>query len=318
MLKSIGILSSVVLLTACQTTVSGGSNTHQLSPKQAPQVIMKDVRPRGGTQASGSKWNNDMPTTPWSYNVTNVVPARSGDLSQRFELRNGDCKVHPRNATWGHDPNWGCYNQRERAEIWGKEWRPGRDQWVGFSLMIDDSWEKSQKNHCTGVFQIKQMEDNVKQANLGKKNGDYSTGHYIGGHAVMHGQICGDKFGVAIKWTGFEDSKFNGWEKTENIFFGNINDIKGKWNDIQMRWDTRDYRNGNSKLELYFGGQKKAEWNNITSKFFPDTYLFKYGPYRGYMDQWGVKSGTQTIYFDEIRFGSSLGAVNPQGKNSID
>ena len=59
------------------------------------------------------------------------------------------------------------------------------------------------------------MEDNVYQGKLGKKNGDYSSGHYIGGHVAMHGQICGDKFYVAIKWTGFEDVLHNGWENAE-------------------------------------------------------------------------------------------------------
>lgn len=318
MLKTVGILSSAILLTACQTTVDGGSNTHQLSPNQAPQVIMKDIRPKSGTvSAHHGKWNQDMPTSPWVYNLTNVVPARSGELSQRFELRNGDCTTSQPPGD-SHPNDWGCYNDRERAEIWGKKWSPGRDQWVGLSVMVSDDWVKSQKNHCTSVFQIKQMENNVQQGNLGKKNGDYSSGHYIGGHAVMHGQICGDKFGVAIKWTGFEDSKFNGWEKTQNITFGNISEIKGKWNDIQLRWDTRDYRNKNSKLELYYNGEKKAEWENITSNFFPDTYLFKYGLYRGYMNQWGVTSGKQTIYFDEIRYGKSLNDVNPRNKNAID
>jgi hypothetical protein len=317
MLKTIGTLGSVVLLTACQTTVDGGSNTHQLSPNQTPQIIMKDVRPKS-TQARHDKWNQDMPTSPWVYNLTNIVPARSGELSQRFELRNGDCTTNQPPGD-SHPNDWGCHNQRERAEIWGKIWTPGRDQWIGLSVMVGDDWKKTQKNHCTSVFQIKQMEDNVYQGNKpGTKSGDFSGGHYIGGHAVMHGQICGDKFGVAIKRTGFKDNKYNGWEKTQNISFGKIAEIQKGWNDIQLRWDTRDYRNGNSKLELYFNGKKKAELKNITSNFFPDTYIFKYGMYRSYMDQWGVTTGTQVMYYDEIRYGNSLNAVNPQNKTAMD
>ena len=36
------------------------------------------------------------------------------------------------------------------------------------------------------------------------------------------------------------------------------------------------------------------------------------------MKQWGVTSGTQTIYFDEIRYGKSLDAVNARNKKAID
>ena len=118
-----------------------------------------------------------------------------------------------------------------------------------------------------------------------------------------------------------KDSKYNGWERTERIDFGNIDNISGSWNDIVMRWDTSDYRNGNSKLEFYMNGKKVGEWENITNNFFPDIYTFKYGMYRSYMkanNGPNFKVGTQVVYFDEVRVGRSFDAVNPATNRAID
>jgi hypothetical protein len=97
-----------------------------------------------------------------------------------------------------------------------------------------------------------------------------------------------------------------------------LSNIEGDWTDIMMRWDTSDYRNGNSKLEIYVNGKKAGEWANITSNFFPDLYTFKYGMYRSYMTQWNVTSDTQVIYYDEVRVGRSFDAVNPATNSALD
>jgi len=320
MIRLLVVILIGLAVTSCQTTTNNpiseraGSSVDNINSK----IIMKDTRPRGLGSREGGVWNQDMPTSPWVYNLTNVVPARSGELSQRFELRNGDCTTNQPPGD-SHSNDWGCYNQRERAEVQHTQWRPGQDKWIGFSLRVDDEWTKSQRDHCTSIFQIKQTENNVRQGNRPEtKSGDFSGGHYIGGHAVMHGQICGDKIGVAIKRTGFKDSKFNGWERTENIHMERLSNIEGDWTDIMMRWDTSDYRNGNSKLEIYVNGKKAGEWANITSNFFPDLYTFKYGMYRSYMTQWNVTSDTQVIYYDEVRVGRSFDAVNPATNSALD
>ena len=124
-------------------------------------------------------------------------------------------------------------------------------------MRLDNEWTKAKRRHCTSIFLIKKTKNNVYQVNKpGTKSGDYSGGHYIGGHAVMMGKICGGKLGIRLSWMGFKDSKFNGWERTERIDFGNINHISRGWNDIVMRWDTSEYRNGNSKLKFYMNGKK--------------------------------------------------------------
>ena len=318
MLKKLSILGTVALLSACQTTGEPVTESPRVSSSNVENsVYMKDTQPRGLGSRRWGTWNQDMPTSPWVYNLTNIVPARSGELSQRFELRNGDCTTNP--APGDNHPNdWGCHNDRERAEIMHTQWRPGQDKWIGFSVRVDDDWTKAQRNHCTHIFQIKQYEDGVRQGKLPEND---NGGHYVGRHAVMMGQICGGKFGIRLSWTDFEDSKFNGWEHTEHIMFGNIDNINGEWNDIVMRWDTSDYRNGNSKLEFYLNGKKAGEWENITSKFFPSTYAFKYGIYRGNMKKNNgpnFKIGTQVLYFDEIRTGRSFDAVNPATNRTID
>ena len=279
---------------------------------------MKDTQPRGLGRLFYGPWNQDMPENAWAFNLTNIVPARNGELSQRFELRNGDCttKYIPGNS---HPIDWGCYNDRERAEVRHSMWKPGADKWIGFSIRVDNEWERHARGHCTSLFQIKQHENNVKQSNRPEtKLGQYNKGHYIGGHAVMHGEICGDNFGVVIKHSGYEDSKLNGWSHDENVRYGKINNIAGEWNDVVLHWDTSDYRNGNSVLEVYLNGQLAGKWDNVTNNFFPDDYTFKYGLYRSYMKKHGVTSRTQVVYFDEVRTGRSFDAVNPATNRPLD
>ena len=271
-----------LIVAGCQTSNEMTTITDAESTKHT--IIMKDTRPRGLGSREWGTWNQDMPTSPWVYNLTNIVPARNGELSQRFELRNGDCTT----------------NQP-----------PGDSH--------PNDWTKSQRGHCTSIFQIKQTENNVYQGDKpGTKSGDYSGGHYIGGHPVMMGSICGDRVGLAIKHTGYTDSKFNGWSKDENVTFTSLNSIKNEWVDIVLHWDTTGYRNDKSTFEIYLNGKLAGKWENITNNFFPDLYTFKYGPYRGYMKQHGVTSSTQVIYFDEARTGRSFDAVNPATNRALD
>lgn len=308
-----------LIVASCQSTNGVTTSTNSESTK--PTIIMKDTRPRGLGSRQWGQWNQDMPENAWAFNITNIVPARNGELSQRFELRNGDCttKYIPGNS---HPQDWGCYNDRERAEVMHTQWSPGKDMWIGFSIMIPDEWTVAKRNHCTSIFQIKQTENNVYQGNQpGTKSGDYSGGHYIGGHAVMHGHICGNNAGVVIKHTGFTDSKFNGWAKDERVTFANINNMRGKWVDVVLHWDTSNYRKGESTFEIYLNGEFSGRWENITNNFFPDTYTFKHGLYRGYMkanNGPNFKIGTQVAYYDEVRTGRSFDAVNPATKRALD
>lgn len=328
MLKKLSILGTVALLSACQTTVESVSEGPRVSSQNVENsVYMKDTRPRGlGTSAMG-KWNQDMPENAWAFNLTNIVPARSGELSQRFELRNGDCTVM---RTPHHPYDWGCHNDRERAEVMHTSWKPGKDMWMGFSVMIPKEWTNAKRNHCTGIFQIKQTENNVYQGNLGSKSGFYATsqaevdkygGHYVGGPQVMRGSICGDTYNIEVTRLGFKDTKYNGWSRNERSTYGSVNQLRGEWNDIVMRWDTSDYHNGKSTLEIYFNGELAGKWENLTNNFFPDNYTFKYGLYRSYMkanNGPNFKIGTQVVYFDEVRVGNSFDAVNPATNRTID
>lgn len=325
------VVSVCWLISGCQATndtrISETASTNSNNTK--PKIIMKDTRPRGLGSREWGQWNDDMPENAWAFNLTNIVPARSGELSQRFELRNGDCTVR-RIPGSNHPYDWGCNYDRERAEVMHTQWRPGRDKWIGFSVRIDDDWTVAKNNHCTGIFQIKQTENNVYQGNLTPKHGRFAKsqeeverfgGHYIGGPNVMDGDICGNKFGISVTRTGFKDSKYNGWSKEDTTFYGGIDSIKNKWNDIVLHWDTRDYRNGKSKLTVYFNGKVVGVWENTTGSFFPDIYTFKYGLYRGYMKANhgpDFKVGTQVVYFDEVRTGRSFDAVNPATNRALD
>lgn len=263
----------------------------------------------------GWEWDKDVPKNSWSFNMVDT-DARSGDRSQRFELRNGDCTTRSKYK----ETYWGCENDRERVEMTATRWDVGKDKWIGFSVKVDENdWEKSEKESCTIIFQIRQNEENVDQGNRPQnKTGNYGSGHYIGNHGVIYGVICGNKVGIQVKRTGFEDNKFNGWVDTESKYFASLDAVKGEWNDLVIRWNTVDYKNENSTFELYVNGERVLTEENITSNFFPEEYLFKYGLYRSYMKMNGVVSGTQVIYFDEIRHGKSLESVTPNNKDATD
>lgn len=321
----------MMLLVGCQATNENISvkMVDGKSDNQNHALIMRDVRPRSETHPRS--WNDDMPVSEWSFNVTNKVKPRAGKLSQRFELRNGDCTVHPRLSRTGHDPNWGCYNDRERAEIWGKEYKPGREMFIGFSIMANSENNIMPRNHCTSVFQIKQMEHDVYQGNLAPKSGIYASsaeqaervgGNYIGGHSYMNGFVCGNKVGLRFKRTGSaKKDKYDGWSRDEDVHVTTLDKINGEWVDVVIRHDTRGYRNEVSEVEIFLNGKSVAKKTNLTQFFFPDVYIFKYGLYRSYMkanNGPNYKSVTQVLYFDEIRFGGSYAAVEPDTNRAID
>ncbi|MGC6413149.1 MAG: heparin lyase I family protein [Bacteroidia bacterium] len=305
-MKTLSVIGAVLLAT---TTTAFA---HHINKTGHYQPIGNEARQEGHWNA----WNKDIPINDWSFNIVDTVSSK-GKLSQRFELRNGDCTVRPQP---NHDINWGCYTHRERAEVVGKRFHPGSDQWWGFSVMINDEWKTSEKNHCTSIWQIKQAEKVNQSEQPQAKSGSYFGGHYIGSHSVVAGYVCGEKVGLKFWKTGWDEgeSKFTGWVRNLFIPIADLNDIRGKWNDIVIHWDTTNYKNEYSNLEIFVNGYKVGNWENITTKFFPEDYFFKYGPYRSYMKQHGVTSDTQVIYFDEMRFGDSYEEVTPKNKKAID
>ena len=73
---------------------------------------------------------------------------RAGKVSQRFEVRAGDC---------GESDGWSdCDNNRERSEFSvEKRWSYGRDQWIGLSVYLPEDFKTSQRVNTT-VGQIHQ------------------------------------------------------------------------------------------------------------------------------------------------------------------
>lgn len=302
-LSKIALLAVSVSLMGCQMTAGQlGTGTHI-----RPSSIDSNI------ERFGWEWDKDVPKNSWSYNMVDT-DARSGSRSQRLELRNGDCTTRSKYK----ETYWGCKNDRERVEFTTTRWDTGEDMWISLSVKLGE-WEISQKEHCTNIFQIHQYEDNVDQGNRPQnKTGDYSNGHYIGNHGVVYGVICGNKVGISINHSGFEDNKFQGWSEPKIKYLGTVDSIKGKWHDLAFHWDTSDYRNGNSTFEMYVNGKNVITEKNITNNFFPEHYSFKYGLYRGYMNKNGVTSGTQVLYFDENRYGNSLESVSPNNNKAID
>ena len=243
--------------------------------------------------------------------------ARAGSLSQRMEVRSGDCAVD-----WvsGRAPD--CRSDRERAEVIFANWKPGRSTWMNISVKIDNStkpdpfhtWQAT--GLCTSIVQLKVFDDGVDQS---KYQGNDS---FIGGAPVFFIRICGEQIMAhVVKTDG--DSKYGGDAITLNYSLGTVKQFKDDWVDLIIHFDDTGYRKRETALKIFVDNKLKVDVQNFR-KFFPDVYALKYGFYRSHVSErladYGnrKKASTLIAYFDEVRVGSTMEEVMPTEDNPVD
>ena len=225
--------------------------------------------------------DRSLSTTSYGYKIVNDI-VRAGDEAQRFEVRPGDC---------GEDDGWSdCDNNRERSEISLHEnhsFFPGGNQWVAFSVYIPDNFKTSNQVSTT-IGQI----------------------HQIGGPSGVAGSL--PSFPPLIQL----EARMNNYRACIHILSGSennvsdeckyynlltISDMKGQWTDIQIHFDTTDNK---SLIEVYVNNERKAILSDFVN-FWPKSYYFKYGVYRGFVNKHPGPMPIQTVWIDEVKMGGN-------------
>ena len=247
---------------------------------------------------------------------------RNGDLSHRFELRHGDCRVIDKVV---NDKKFDeqsikehCGTGRERVQVGRKSWAPGEDMWWGISLSLPADFEPDHNNICTMLLQIKQDDrdglDMFENESMVReiKPGEVSQARYkyALGHGVFAVGICGAEVGLCVNRTW--GPKFDTSYQCEKKHIGYLHRFVNTWVDFTFRYDTREFAEGKTLLEVWVSGEKIGSYKNVT-EHFPDAYTPRYGLYRSQFK--GKEKGskeTLVAYFDEVRYGSSYEEVAVQ------
>lgn len=226
---------------------------------------------------------------PWGYNLVRGSEARAGDTFQKFELRAGDCS---RDSYWSD-----CANDRERSEVRvRREWRPGVDQWIGFSVFVPKGFPTS--SVWTTIAQIHQ----IGGPGFPAADGSISRPNH------MQFSLTSGQLEVAVWYMTKSGPQSKTWH------LANMSQISNRWTDIQLRFDTK---NSNGDLEIWLNGRPALNLKD-TVTVRPSSYYFKYGIYRGPVSKWGGAVPTQVLYFDEVKFGSTRSDVIVRGEAPVD
>jgi hypothetical protein len=232
--------------------------------------------------------------TEYGYTISTDI-ARLGRVSQRFEVRAGDC---------GEGPGWSdCDNDRERSEFVPNDmWPYGKDIWIGYSIFLPSDFESSGRVKTT-VGQIHQS------------GGNRPTGEAGGLPSfppMMQMEIRGNQYYMGVHiLTGPAD---NVKDVTRDFNLIKVSEMRGKWTDIAIHFDTSKR---NEFLEVFVNGEEKAsitDWIN----FIPEKYYFKYGIYRSFVSRHGGPMPTQILYIDEVKIGSTREGVSPNANRPVD
>lgn len=234
-------------------------------------------------------------------------PVRMGAVSERFELRDGDCG--------GAD----CNNTRYRSEIRqlpeAMTARLGQDSWYGWSFY---------NQNIGAVTRDRSLGTVIGQWKLG---GDQppifrllQTPAGEGNWVNCDPTIC-NRFGAAGDDVviDLEDmGKTMGWGAAQNsgnvcrLF--NMQAAQGKWIDIVV--NTNFSTNTDGYLRVWVNGEMKCNYYGrlVASKGAGKTPGHRRGIYNSYTKTWDAKQGgpkpTMIVYYDEFLIGSSRAEVD--------
>ncbi|WP_299629389.1 heparin lyase I family protein [uncultured Tateyamaria sp.] len=210
--------------------------------------------------------------------------ARLGKRSQRFEVRAGDC---------GWDDGWSdCDNDRERSELTVKKnWRPGTDQWIAFSIYLPEDFRTSSRVRAT-VGQVKMR---------GGPTG--FAGGFPSEPGVFQMEMLGNRYFLRVHVLSGPFDNVRNDIKDYNL--ASISELRGRWTDFVIRLNTKT---APGALEVYKNGTRVAA-HPYNQNYAPREYYFKYGIYRSFVSRNGGPMPTQVVFFDEVRMGRSYDKV---------
>ena len=200
-------------------------------------------------------------------------PVFRGKLSERFEVRQGDCSAQP---GWSD-----CAMDRERAEM--SELRPytplGVPTWYSWSIYFDKNWPDISPVTTT-VGQFHQREQSAPALLFIQKDNRYMLRIESAKNLYPNNQV-------------------------RTLLTGN--EIRGKWHTVVVfaNWST----GADGILQVWINGKQRLDLRgpntvNTTPVFF------KYGIYRSFVSRVPNRP-PHVLYIDEVRKGPTRESVDP-------
>ena len=232
----------------------------------------------------------NMPKKDHSFTyIREASGARAGNAYQRFELRDGDC-FPDKDGGWND-----CETDRERFEFSSRpSQNPSGKQCYAYSIKLDKSFQTVHPTN-TDLGQIHQ-----KGGPKGRAGGFKSFPPLI--------QIGAKRNKLVFGWHELTGDRDNIKDIKNQYELAKISQIRGSWTDIAFCLDFK-----NERMDVWVNGEKKVELLRSPINFKPKSIYFKYGIYRSFVSRYKTFRGTiptQIVYFDEIRRGNSIDAVD--------
>lgn len=211
--------------------------------------------------------------TSWGL-YTVREPVRAGRVSERFELRQGDC---------GSQPGWSdCAMDRERVEQ--SQRRPwidlDQEVWVSFSLMLDPSWQDiSPVTTTLGQFH-----------------------HRDSGTPALLFVQRGGRYALRI------ESARALYPGRDHYTLLPLEAMLGQWNDFVIQVRFTDQPHG--LIRVWVNGELAVDHHGPTTLGKTQVF-FKYGIYRSFVSRVPNRP-VGIVYWDELRSGSSRREVDPR------
>lgn len=223
------------------------------------------------------------PIGPWSFNVIDdPAKAESGDLSERYELRTGDCNL----AGCNRSPPW--YRAESSAQ-W--EFPMGTTRWYAWSMKIDENYEfPIDAASGTRITHHQQMTHNGLE--YGNPDARWDPHFWVG--VIKYRNVA---------WMAFiKPNQYGGDRK----LIVPLEEVRGQWLYFVERIDWSTEPDGSYRL--YMNGEKVVEYTNYaTSKPGFDHIYQKWGIYRKStrVEREEGNTYTQIVNFDNIRDGDT-------------
>ncbi|PJI91275.1 polysaccharide lyase-like protein [Yoonia maricola] len=222
-------------------------------------------------------------------------PVRAGQVSERFELRDGDCG--------GSD----CTNPRYRSEVGVNRERTqariGENIWYGWSFYNDNIQSYPSNISLMNVFgQWKMGGDNppsIKLVQIGRGEA------YRGGNRSHDVVIQMDDANEGLNW-----GERRNWGIVCRLF--SIDQARGRWTDIVI--NTNFSMGNDGYLRVWINGIQRCNYSGPIT-VITDTSLypgpnFRRGIYGSFTSRWDrlqptTPKPTMIAYYDEFRVGRS-------------
>lgn len=211
--------------------------------------------------------------------VDGLHPVRAGRVSQRFELRQGDC---------GSQPGWSdCVQDRERIEQ--SQQKPYIEQgimaWYSWSLYLDPHWPDITPVTTT-LGQFHHRDSPTPAILFVQRNGAY--------------------------WLRIESAR-SLYQGMDLYKLADLAQMRGRWLDIVVEARFSQGRDG--VIRVWANGQLRAEILGPNTLGNTPLY-FKYGIYRSFVSRVPNRPA-HIAYWDEVRQGTTRHAVDPRSNPKL-